>query len=196
LNQYNDLLHDKGVIMENLHPFMNEKPATIRNEHKSPAFYVMVAMMLAVVAASAVFLNRYHPASSVPPPPISLEQKMAYLERGEPLPRQEIRPEVPRWMMTMILGFVVIQIMPLMLAAYKARAREFIRRDLRQIEFLVETPLHLGLLGSLLGVSMTHFISGTLSAPLAYLTTISGILMYLFGRFTILVTLPPVSDLS
>ena len=121
---------------------------------------------------------------------------MAYLESGEPLPRQETTPEVPRWMVAMILGFVVIQILPLVVASYKARADEFTLRDLRQIEFLAETPLHLGLLGSLFGVAMTHFLSGTLSAPLAYLTTISGILLYLFGRFTVLVTLPSSHDFT
>ena len=119
---------------------------------------------------------------------------MAHLETGVPLPLQNARPVVPRWMLAMILGFVVIQILPLVLAAYKAGAKEFTRQDLRSIEFLAETPLHLGLLGSLLGVCMTHFLSGTLSAPLAYLTTISGILMYLFGRFTILVSLPSSND--
>lgn len=182
--------------MEDLHPFINKKPTTIKNEHESSAFYVTIVMMLVVVVASAVFISRYQPAPSAPPPQISLEQKMAYLESGEPLPRQETKPEVPRWMMAMILTFVVIQILPLLLASYKARAQEFTLRDLRQIEFLAETPLHLGLLGSLLGVAMTHYITGTLSAPLAYLTTISGILLYLFGRFTILVTLPSSHDFT
>ncbi len=182
--------------MEDLHPFIQKKPTTIKNQYGSPAFYFIVVMMVAVIAASAVFLIRYAPAPSTLQPQISLEQKMAYLEGGTPLPRQETRPEVPRWMLAMILGFVVIQILPLVVASYKARAEEFTLRDLRQIEFLAETPLHLGLLGSLLGVAMTHFISGTLSAPLAYLTTISGILMYLFGRFTILTTLPSSHDLT
>ena len=182
--------------MEERRSYMNKKPATIRNEYKSSAFYIMVIMMLVVIVASGVFLTRYHPSLSVPQPQMSLDEKMAYLESGETLPRQETIPDIPRWMMAMILGFVVIQILPLVVASHKARAEELTLRDLRQIEFLAETPLHLGLLGSLLGVSMTHFISGTLSAPLAYLTTISGILMYLFGRFTILVTLPSSNDFT
>lgn len=182
--------------MEERRILMNDKPATIKNEYETPAFYIMLIMLLVVIGASTVFLSRYQPSASVPQPQISLEQKIAYLESGESLPQQENRPEIPRWMMTMILGFVVIQILPLVLASYKARAAEFTRRDLRQIEFLAETPLHLGLLGSLLGVSVTHFLSGTLAAPLAYLTTISGILMYLFGRFTILVTLPSANDIT
>ncbi len=174
----------------------NKQPATIRNEHGSPAFYIVVVMMLAVIAASVIFLNRYHPSPRAPQPRVSFEQKMAHLETGAPLPSKETRPVIPRWMMAMILAFVVIQIFPLLFASYKARSEIFTRRDLRQIEFLTETPLHLGLLGSLLGVCMTHFLSGSLSAPLAYLTTISGILMYLFGRFAILVSLPSSNDFS
>jgi NADH:ubiquinone oxidoreductase subunit 3 (subunit A) len=182
--------------MEEYDSYRSKKPATIRNENESPAFTMMVVMLLVVVVASAIFLIQYQPAPEALVPQITFEEKMAHLEAGTPLPQQNARPEIPRWMMAMILGFVVIQIMPLLLAAYKAGAEEFTRRDLRQIEFLAETPLHLGLLGSLLGVCMTHFLTGTLSAPLAYLTTISGILMYLFGRFTILVSLPSSNDFT
>lgn len=162
----------------------------------SPVLMILVVMVVAVVGASAVFLNRYRPVPAAPVPQMTFEQKMAYLEAGTPLPQQETRPEIPRWMMGMIFGFVVIQILPLLAAAHKANAVELTRRDIRQIEFLAETPLYLGLLGSLLGVSMTHFLSGTLSAPLAYLTTISGILLYLFGRFSIMVALPTTAELS
>ena len=180
--------------MEEQQSSVSIKPATIRNEHASSAFYIMVVILLVVMAASAIFLIWYHPSASAPQPQITFEQKMAHLETGAALPKQENKPVIPRWMMAMILGFVVIQILPLLLASHKARSKELTRRDLRQIEFLTETPLHLGLLGSLLGVCMTHFLSGTLSAPLAYLTTISGILMYLFGRFIVLVSLPSAND--
>jgi hypothetical protein len=174
---------------------MEKQLATIKNEHVSQTFNIMAVMMLAVVAASVVFLIQYQPSPSTPVPQITFEQKMAHLETGAPLQNQETRPDIPRWMMALICGFVAIQILPLLLASYKAKATEFTRRDLRQIEYLTETPLYLGLLGSLMGVSMTHFLSGTLSAPLAYLTTISGILLYLFGRFAILVSLPSTDDL-
>jgi len=182
--------------MNEQHSPVVNKRVTIKNDEKSPAFFIMIAMLIVVTAASAVFLTQYRPAPSAPAPQITLEQKMAYLEKGEPLPQQQAKPVIPWWMMAMVLGFAVAQILPLVIAAHKGRAAEFTRRELRQIEFLVETPLHLGLLGSLLGVSMTQFISGSLAAPLAYLTTITGILLYLFGRFTILVTLPAASELS
>jgi hypothetical protein len=182
--------------MDEHHSQMVKKPATIKNDEKSPAFFIMIALLLIVTTASVIFLIRYRPAPAAPAPQITFEQKMAYLEKGEPLPQQEAKPVIPWWMMAMVLGFAVAQILPLVIASHKGRASEFTRRELRQIEFLVETPLHLGLLGSLLGVSMTQFISGSLAAPLAYLTTITGILLYLFGRFTILVTLPAASELS
>ncbi len=166
----------------------------IGKTNESLMFYVMVVILLVVIVASVVFLGRYNPAPVKTPAKITLEQKMAYLESGEPLPNQETPLVIPRWLIALILGFVVIQILPLLLASHKARAKILNERDLRQIEFLTETPLFLGLLGSLLGVCMTQFITGTLAAPLAYLTTISGILLFLFGRFTILVSLPSFHD--
>ena len=159
-------------------------------------FYLMAAVLIVAVAGSIFFLSQYNPAPSKPPAQATLEQKMAYLQTGAPLPSQGTSLVIPRWLLALILGFLVIQIIPLVLASHKARATEFTRRQLRQIEFLTETPLFLGLLGSLLGVCMTQFITGTLAAPLAYLTTISGILLYLFGRFTILVSLPSSNEVT
>jgi len=186
----------KEGTMQKQNSSLNTKPATVKNERGFPAFQMMAVLMAAVILASVLFLNRYHPSPSAPAAPVTLQQKMAHLETGVPLPGQNARPEIPRWMMALILGFVALQLLPLLLAAHKARLTELTRRELRQIEFLTETPLYLGLLGSLLGVAMTQFLSGTLSAPLAYLTTISGILLYLFGRFSILVSLPSSNDFT
>ena len=169
---------------------------SVTNREGFPVFYLMAAILIVAVAGSIFFLSQYNPAPSKPSAQPTLEQKMAHLQTGAPLPRQGTSLVIPRWLMMIIFGFVVIQIIPLVLASYKARATEFTRRELRQIEFLTETPLFLGLLGSLLGVCMTQFITGTLAAPLAYLTTISGILLYLFGRFTILVSLPSSNDVT
>lgn len=159
-------------------------------------YYFIAMILIAFTAGSILFLSQYNPAPSKPATEATLNQKMAYLQEGASLPSQETSLYIPRWLMMLILGFVVIQIIPLLLASRKARAAKFTRRQLRQIEFLTETPLFFGLLGSLLGVCLTQFITGTLSAPLAYLTTISGILLYLFGRFTILVSLPSQDDMA
>lgn len=180
--------------MQKQHSSVNKEPAAVKTEQSSHAFKIMSAATAAVVLVSLIIISQYRPGPAVPPAPPTFEQKMAHLETGAPLPAQAAAPEVPRWMMALVLGFVVVQVLPLLLAAHKARAKGLTMKDLREIEFLAETPLHLGLLGSLLGVCMTQFISGTLAAPLAYLTTISGILLYLFGRFTVLVYLPPASD--
>lgn len=172
-------------------PSLNDnKPETIKTDPGFPSFPVMVTILIITIGLSLLFISRYKPKSAAPQPQITLEQKMEYFQTGESLPQQNTQQDIPRWMMILILGFIIFQILPLLLASYKARASDFTKRDIRQIEFLTETPLFLGLLGSLLGVCMTQFLSGTLSAPLAYLTTISGILLYLFGRFTILVSLP------
>ena len=160
----------------------------------SAVFYTIAFMMFAVIAAIILILRFYQPPEAAPKPSMTLEQKMEHLQTGTPLPGEQGKPEIPRWMMALILGFAGLQILPLLLASHKARAAELTRRDLRQIEFLTETPLFLGLLGSLLGVAMTQFISGSLAAPLAYFTTISGILLYLFGRFTISVSVPSPTD--
>lgn len=173
----------------------NKESITNINLQKFSAFQILSVALCVVVVASIIFLIAYKPAPSTLAPQITFEEKMAYLESGTPPLQQGAAPEMPRWMIAMIFVFVVIQILPLLLAAHKVRAKEFTRQDLRQIEFLAETPLYLGLLGSLLGVCMTHFLSGTLSAPLAYLTTISGILLYLFGRFSIIVSLPATNDI-
>ena len=154
----------------------------------------MTTLLVLAIIVSVVILSQYNPAPSAPQSQVTFEDKMAHLQTGAPLPEQKQSVELPRWMLGLILTFIIIQILPLVLAAYKSRHAQFSRQDLRQIEFLVETPLFLGLLGSLLGVCMTQFLSGTLSAPLAYLTTISGILLYLFGRFSILVALPSSND--
>jgi len=167
-----------------------------KKERRFPAFHVMIVALVVIVSGSAIFLKYYNPPPKPPTPPVTLEQKMAYLDAGAPIPVQDERPEIPRWMMALILGFAVIQILPLILASHKARSKRLTEREVLQIEFLSETPLYLGLLGSLLGVALTHFLSGTMSAPLAYLTTISGILLFLFGRFFILLSLPSTSVFS
>lgn len=166
------------------------------NKKEFPMFHLMLLILSVAVVGAVFFLSHYHPAESTPVPQITLEQKMAHLQTGAPLAGQATNQAIPRWIMMLILGFLIIQILPLVAAAHKVRAAKLSRREVRQIEFLAETPLFLGLLGSLLGVCMTQFISGTLAAPLAYLTSISGILLYLFGRFTILVSLPSSSDLN
>ncbi|MCO6429411.1 MAG: hypothetical protein J5J00_01000 [Deltaproteobacteria bacterium] len=125
------------------------------------------------------FLTSYPGELPLPhtPEPQALSAALGSLEQ---------RPtSVPVWLLILISGFTIVQILPLIMAAARARRASLTQRDYRTITFLCETPVYLGLLGSLIGVSMTQFISGTLAAPLAYMTTIAGILLFLFAKFTI-----------
>lgn len=166
-------------------------------QKRTTLLFNIVATLIIVMSVALVFVFiNYKPVKQVPQQDISLEAKMAYLQGDLPLLSQTNRPEIPRWMVAMIVSFIILQMLPVLLVAHKIRAPKFSYSDLKQIEFLVEMPMYLGLLGSLLGVCLTQFISGTLSAPLAYLTTIAGILLYLMGRFTILATLPAVHNIE
>ncbi|MGR3179361.1 MAG: hypothetical protein ACUZ8E_15035 [Candidatus Anammoxibacter sp.] len=101
--------------------------------------------------------------------------------------------DISSWILMLIAGFGVLQIIPILFAASKTKKMQLTTREIKEIIFLCETPMYLGLLGSLLGVCLTQFMTGTLSAPLAYITTITGILLHLFAKFTIIVPLPGIS---
>ncbi|MCJ8332231.1 MAG: hypothetical protein HRT89_12830 [Lentisphaeria bacterium] len=160
------------------------------NSNKSPFFYVIVIFTVLVVGGFVATLALYKPAEVVSKPKMTLEQKMTALETGSAMLPKPTPLVVPVWMMAMIFGFITIQILPLVIASHKSRAKTLSRRDLKQITFLAETPMYLGLLGSLIGVCLTQITSGSLAAPMAYLSTIAGIILYLAGRFLILVPLP------
>jgi len=104
---------------------------------------------------------------------------------------------VPRWLVALVGVFALLQIAVLLPAARKARVRPLTQREMNLINFLCESPMYIGLLGSLTGVCISQFVEGTLAAPLAYLTTITGILLFMFAKFTIWTTLPfPSHDLE
>ena len=94
------------------------------------------------------------------------------------------------WIVALIASFIALQMIPVIVAAIKTRKKNLTEQIEKEIAFLCETPMYLGLLGSLMGVCLTQFITGSLSAPLAYLTTISGISLHLVARFAIIVPLP------
>jgi hypothetical protein len=92
----------------------------------------------------------------------------------------------------LLAAFGVLQTFPVLFASQKAKRKHLNQKQTKEIIFLCEMPMYLGLLGSLLGVCLTQFMTGTLSAPLAYISTITGILLHLFAKFTIIVPLPEV----
>lgn len=94
----------------------------------------------------------------------------------------------------LLAAFGALQTFPVLFALQKAKRRSLNQKQTKEIIFLCEMPMYLGLLGSLLGVCLTQFMTGTLSAPLAYISTITGILLHLFAKFTIIVPLPEMSN--
>jgi hypothetical protein len=103
-------------------------------------------------------------------------------------PRREPEP-IPKWMFFLIPTFALLQCIPVVLAASQARKPRLSSKGVAQVNFLCETPMYLGLLGSLLGVCLTQFMTGSVAAPMAYLTTISGIVIYLFAKIAVAIPL-------
>lgn len=93
----------------------------------------------------------------------------------------------------LLAAFGALQTFPVLLASHRAKRKRLNQKQTKEIIFLCEMPMYLGLLGSLLGLCLTQFMTGTLTAPLAYISTITGILLHLFAKFTIIVPLPEAS---
>ena len=98
-----------------------------------------------------------------------------------------------KWILILIAAFGALQTFPILFASQKAKKKHLNQHQTKEIIFLCEIPMYLGLLGSLLGVCLTQFMTGTLSAPLAYISTITGILLHLFAKYMIIVPLPETS---
>ncbi len=98
-----------------------------------------------------------------------------------------------KWILILLFAFGALQTFPVLFASQIAKGKRLNRKQTKEIIFLCEMPMYLGLLGSLLGVCLTQFMTGTLSAPLAYISTITGILLHLFAKYMIIVPLPETS---
>ncbi len=97
---------------------------------------------------------------------------------------------VPGWLFAHVGVIAALQVLALWWAARRALRYDKTREDVKLIQFLVEIPMYLGLFGTLLGVCLTQFIAGSLVAPLAYVTTMSGILLHVTGKLAILLPMP------
>jgi len=95
-----------------------------------------------------------------------------------------------KWILILLATFGALQTFPVLLASHRAKRKRLNQKQTKEIIFLCEIPMYLGLLGSLLGVCLTQFMTGTLTAPLAYISTITGILLYIFAKYKIVVPLP------
>ncbi len=126
------------------------------------------------------------------------ENKPQYLIDTNPQSANNTPLAISKWILILLATFGALQTFPILFASQKIKSKHLSQKKKREIIFLCEMPMYLGLLGSLLGVCLTQFMTGTLSAPLAYITTITGIVLHLFAKFAIIVPLPETSthDLS
>lgn len=92
---------------------------------------------------------------------------------------------VPSWLFVHVSIIAMLQISALFAAYVMSRAYRLSKAQIATIQFLCEIPMYLGLFGTLLGVCLTQFISGSLVAPLAYITTMSGIVFHIFGKLAL-----------
>lgn len=152
----------------------------------SSIFWHLGWMLLCAVALSPLLFGWIRQTALPAQPDTPAELPLAAAAAA---PVQPAAPELPLWMIAIVICFTLVQLYTVMRAARLAKKPVLNAADIRQISFLCETPMYLGLLGSLFGVCMTQFLSGSLSAPLAYLTTIVGIMLYLYARFTVLLQL-------
>lgn len=97
--------------------------------------------------------------------------------------------DIPSWLFVHVAAIAALQIISVISAAVRSSREHLTRADVATVQFLVEIPMYLGLFGTLLGVCLTQFITGSLVAPLAYLTTMSGILLHVTGKLGILLPL-------
>lgn len=163
------------------------------NETNSKPVYVFVSLgILFILTLIFIFYVTSSPdwvASTATPHDPDTE----FLIDTSPQTSQNNAKIISSWILILIASFGALQIFPVLVASKKANKKHLTEKLKREILFLCETPMYLGLLGSLLGVCITQFTTGTLSAPLAYITTITGILLHLFAKFTIIVPMPTTS---
>ena len=125
-----------------------------------------------------------------------VDNKPQYLIDTNPQSTNNSPLVISKWILILLATFGALQTFPILFASHKTKNKPLSQKEKREIIFLCEMPMYLGLLGSLLGVCLTQFMTGTLSAPLAYITTITGILLHLFAKYTVIVPLPETSTLE
>ena len=146
------------------------------------ALPVLVFFLLAIGAA--LLYTMY----GLPSAPTGAAQRVSeqYLAAGDQAPRQGFRIEdVPPWLFVHVAAIACLQVLALIGAYLLATGGFLNKHKLQTVQFLCEVPMYLGLFGTLLGVCLTQFITGSLVAPLAYLTTMSGIVLHVFGKLAI-----------
>jgi hypothetical protein len=159
-------------------------------ETPSRAIYLVLPIFLLTLGLSIYLVmepSRLELPEDLGAPPVESEKLAATPSSpGAKKPAQAI----PIWIWFITLGFIVVQMGAVTLAAFQARKVPLGAREFRKIAFYCDTPMYLGLLGSLVGVSTTHLLTGSLTAPVAYLTTIAGIILHLLAKWLVVLPLP------
>ncbi len=170
-----------------------ERPIIISNGKNSGVLHVFIPLLvLFVLFLGFIGYLAFSPGSISDFKP-QVDNATQYLLDTNPQSTNNSPLVVSKWMLILLAAFGALQTFPILFASHKTKNKRLSQKDQREIIFLCEMPMYLGLLGSLLGVCLTQFMTGTLSAPLAYITTITGILLHLFAKFTIIVPLPEMS---
>ena len=145
------------------------------------AVLILLLLLIAALLCSVLFFG------TAAPPAQSSAQAVEYLAAAPSQPaRSGFRlQDVPPWLFAHVAAIAAAQVLALLFALRLARRGRLSRAEERTVQFLCEVPMYLGLFGTLLGVCLTQFLTGSLVAPLAYLTTMSGILLHLLGKLSI-----------
>ncbi len=151
---------------------------------KRDNFYLesILAALIIVIGVGLVYLTIFSPVQG---PPAKATEAVEYLAEAPPDPSGFRLRDVPAWLFIHVGAIAICQAASLIYAARIAQRQLVRRQDLKTVQFLCEIPMYLGLFGTLLGVCLTQFITGTLVAPLAYLTTMSGIVLHVLGKLAI-----------
>lgn len=157
--------------------------------HRSSSASMLVIAILLVALAATSIGAWYMYQRPAPQAAEVAADATEYLAVGDPHPASFRPQDIPPWLWGHVGIIAALQVIAVLLAAIRAGRSRITAGEAATIQFLVEVPMYLGLFGTLLGVCLTQFLTGTLVAPLAYLTTMWGILLHVFGKLMVLLPL-------
>ena len=145
-----------------------------------PVLFLLL-FLIAIVLGYVMFSEDENPAPKAAP-----KAAQQYLEADASPQQAGFRmQDVPSWLFVHVAVIASLQVGALIAAYLYSQSETLSRSQAATVQFLCEIPMYLGLFGTLLGVCLTQFITGSLVAPLAYLTTMSGIVLHVFGKLAI-----------
>lgn len=159
------------------------------NERRGLLSYVLIMLLAVIAIGTGVLALRNDSPLTDASKVRSSESQFLAAESSKPN-REFALSSVPGWLFVHVGVLAFFQVLSLVAAARIAGRNVLTKKDARVVQFLCEIPMYLGLFGTLMGVCLTQFMAGSLVAPLAYLTTMSGILLHVLGKLTILLPLP------